>query len=505
MLAMQIRPLSRRGKQDDWFIFNVLIPLLFFCSALLLMPTTQVFQFDTDEGIELMKAVLYGQGLQLYTQIWNEQPPLFTVLLSYWLKGFGHSILAARLLTLCFGTALVWSFCQILRLFLGNAMAVIGVLMLALSCNFLRTSVSVMIGLPSVALAVVAIYLLLLYQQKARLGLLVLSGIFFGLSLQTKLFTAFLIPILLVHLITFSSRRNKLNVSISAFVPLLVWLGSCLLAFGVTGLAFGSLINFKQLILPNFGLNDIQAFQERNNLLDLITLFLQDFDYLLLATVGVVLILKAARWQQLLPLAWLAVISLILLNHKPIWWHYYLLLSIPVTWLAVYGVQRGILSLQQERWLSQFKGSQWKQPTLSLLAGVCLIFSILVVPIKLTVLHFTNQGFIQDSAAHFEVVKQLRQHQDSTRWLFTDLPAYAFYADLKVPPEIAVFAGKRWSSGNLSPRELHTVLETYRPEQVVLGRFPEVKAQLSSYIDEHYSKRYERDGVVHYVIKSEVN
>ncbi|PMB44473.1 glycosyl transferase family 39, partial [Fischerella thermalis CCMEE 5201] len=121
-------------------------------------PMTKTFQFDYDEGFNLMKAVLYSKGFSLYSQIWNDQPPLFTVILSKWLNLFGHSIFATRLLTLLFSAILIWCFYQIVFFELGHFAAIVATFFLFTSWLYIRLSISVMIGIPSLALAILSIY-----------------------------------------------------------------------------------------------------------------------------------------------------------------------------------------------------------------------------------------------------------------------------------------------------------------------------------------------------------
>lgn len=222
-------------------VFNVLIPLLFFSLALCLMPVHQAFQFDTDEGLELVKAALVSKGFSLYTEIWNDQPPFLTVLFAYGFKIFGQSIVVARLIVLSFATLLVWCFSQILRICLGDLAAIIGTIFLVISCNFLRLSVSAMAGLPSLALAMLSIYTLILYQQKPRLYLIILAGSSLAISLQIKMFTVFLIPILLFQLIRFRIRENSEEQSVLRLIFPAFWLLiSLLFTFAFTGISLNS-------------------------------------------------------------------------------------------------------------------------------------------------------------------------------------------------------------------------------------------------------------------------
>lgn len=488
------------SKLNDFFLFNLLIPSIFFGSAFFLMPVQQVFQFDTDEGIELIKAVLYSEGFTLYTKIWNEQPPLLTVLLSQWLNVFGKSILTARLLILSFSTLLIWSFCQTLRICIGRIPALVGTLLLSVSCNFMRLSVSVMFGLPSLALAMLSIYTLILYKQKSHLYLVILSGSFLALCLQTKLFTLFLIPILLFQLIDFNMRDLKEPGVLShRFYPSLWWLVSLIGVFILIGILYNSL-SFEQLFQANLGQNVKDAFPRQNSFQDILLMFLQDIDYVFLAIPGIILLLKNKSGLNKLPLIWLTTITLLLLYYQPIWYHHYLLISMPLTWLATYGATLAFEYFQKEGWHCNFQIRNIKKVTLNEIAAIFFSLSLVAIPIKLAVIQIQNHSFLQESQINNEVLASILKYKKHTHWVFTDLPIYAFYADLNVPPEIAVFARKRLASGYLTEELLTSVIKRYHPEQVILGRFPEIQNYLGHYLQENYSKIYEQKFTKHYLL-----
>jgi hypothetical protein len=48
----------------------------------LLGPWWRVYEFHPDEGVNLMKAALVANGYHLYNQIWNDQPPVLTLILA---------------------------------------------------------------------------------------------------------------------------------------------------------------------------------------------------------------------------------------------------------------------------------------------------------------------------------------------------------------------------------------------------------------------------------------
>jgi hypothetical protein len=72
-----------------------------------LLPLRDALQFGEDEGFEVMKAFLCLKGFRLYQDIWNDQPPVFTALLTEVFRWFGPTMLAARSLAAGFGVALV--------------------------------------------------------------------------------------------------------------------------------------------------------------------------------------------------------------------------------------------------------------------------------------------------------------------------------------------------------------------------------------------------------------
>ncbi len=489
-----------RGQLQKSLFFNLVVPALFFGLAICFMPLEQAFRFDNDEGLELIKASLYSEGFSLYTQIWNDQPPLLTVLLSHWFSLFGKSIFAGRLLTLSFSTILVWAFCQTLRMSLGNLSAIAGTLLLVASYKFLELSISVMFGLPALALAMLSVYTLMLYKRKPRKSLIIVSGSLLALSLQTKLFTVFIIPLLIFELLDFRIREHEIQKTQGRWSSILLWLGSVLVVFTLIGLLLHSL-SYEQLLQANLEQNVKSAFQDESLHRVILPMMLQDSDCLLLGAFGILVVLAKKQWGKTFPLVWLVTVTLLLLNYRPVWYHYYLLFSIPLTWLAAYGATSAFSFLQQQkRWYS-IKPLNLKKSLLSSFAAALLMLSVIGIPIKMAIAQGENRASVEEYKLNTEVVDLLLEHKQHTQWVFTDLPIYAFYTGMRVPPEIAVFSRKRLLSGNLTIDELLSTLQTYHPEQIVLGRFPEIHRELSTYIHKNYSKTYESSSITHYLVK----
>jgi len=491
----------------DFCLFNIFIPLAFFIFAIWFMPINQVFQFDAyDEGIELIKATLRLDGFTMYTQMWNDQPPMSTVILSFWLGMFGKSILAARLLTLTFSTILIWSFCQIIRVYLGNIAAIIATILLIISCNFLRLSVSVMFGLPSLAIALLSFYTLIISkriyrQQICNYILIIISGSLLALSLQIKLFTAFLIPLIICELIKDHLIENRQKVfqkifKSNLFLDISLWITSLIITFIVIGIFCNSL-TYQQLLKSHIDDSVRIAFDRDSSIKLTLSFLLQDFDYLLLAILSIIIIWRKKQWEQIFPITWLVTTYILLLNHRPVWYHHYLLISIPLVWLATYGIMLSFDYFQQSNRNPIFpifpilNIGKLKKISLSGFASILVIFSIIVIPIKLGITQWENHKFIAQSQERKELLNVVLANKKSTHWFFTDCPIYAFYSGLLVPPEIAVLSQIRIDSKTITRAEFLRVLQTYQPEQILLCKSPLIRDYLTGYLTEHYRKIYE--------------
>ncbi|MEE9591940.1 MAG: glycosyltransferase family 39 protein, partial [Thermodesulfobacteriota bacterium] len=311
-------------------LLHILFPAVFVIVVLLIAPLKEVFEYDPDEGINVMKALLYLKGFSLYDEIWNDQPPLLTYIMSYWFNLFGLLVYQGRLLVLIFSAILLWAYYQTIRNSWGHLCASLAVVFLLLSANYLRLSISVMVGLPALTFAMLSIYGLTLYRKFCLKRWLILSGILMALSLQTKLFAVFLVPIIILEILQIEWANFKSGKQLRhLFFPAMLWLGTFLAVYLCIALLFFP-ENFHQLLQFHLETKEIYPAEK-----EWIRKFLvQDYDIVLLAFSGTVLLIRQRKWHSIFPLTWFLLAVTLLLNHKPVWSHHYLLLSIPLSWLA---------------------------------------------------------------------------------------------------------------------------------------------------------------------------
>lgn len=462
---------------------NFFLPFIFLCVfislTLLKAPIKQVFEYDTDEGTALMKTQLYLRGFSLYNEIWDDQPPLLTVMLSSCLNFFGPSAYPARILILFFSALLLWALYLIITSENGSLCAFIALIFLILSTGYLRLSLSIMPAIPSLSFALLSIYYAICFKKQHFNRLLILSGIFMAISLQTKLITAFLIPIILLEIL----RAEKTNSDISKkqtclFTPVIFWLIGFItiyIAIAIIFFRFNLDLFYQQLIMPHLarlsaGRNDFSVIWKR--------IFI-DYDIAILALISAITFRKNKSCY--LPILWLISISLILFIYKPIWHHYYLLMALPLCWLAAISFSK---FFQTDTFKSLFRQKNIWRGLLACLVGL----TILRIPAKYHQMLESVKN--QPSLEERKITTLLAKHKKHTRWLITDRPIFAFYGKILVPPELALISSKRIQAENFTQDYLRAILKKYEPELVLFARFAAYEKKILPYIEKDYLKIY---------------
>jgi 4-amino-4-deoxy-L-arabinose transferase-like glycosyltransferase len=345
---------SRKIDLTPWlqWLVPLALALLFLVFVFSFYPFREKLQYDTDEGLNVMSSMLVAKGYPLYSQVSRDQPPLFTHLLSTVFRVAGFSVNAARFLVLLFSTLLVWSCIQFLQLSWGTLPAILFAFLAVMIPRFLELSVSVMIGVPSIALGALVLLFVTLWHQKRHNLWLVLSGLALAASIMIKLFTGFLAPIILAGITMEAWFQNKQGTfSWKAILkPAVIWSLSftilvVAIVLGLVGLQnLGNLVN-AHLLAPSDPSFASQTFAINTHLEQAIPL-------LVLGVFGAVFVILRQRWLALYPLAW-AVLAYGLLNlYSPAFYHHQLLVTIPAAILAAIGLSEGMRSITRIRLLS---------------------------------------------------------------------------------------------------------------------------------------------------------
>ena len=206
---MKLKSTNKIWNAFGDLLLPVVIALVFLVFTFAYFPFREKLQFDTDEGLNLMRSMLVAGGHSLYSEISSDQPPLFTQILALLFRVTGFEVNPAPALVLMFSTLLVWSGAQFLQLTWGKLAALLFLPLMIMVPRYLVLSTAVMIGVPSIALASVSMLFLILWHQKKSSLWLILSGSMLALSVLIKLFTGFFAPIFFDRHYRFSIFRRK--------------------------------------------------------------------------------------------------------------------------------------------------------------------------------------------------------------------------------------------------------------------------------------------------------
>ncbi len=335
---------NSRWKQAGHILLPILIALVFLVFTFAFYPFQEKLQFDTDEGLNLMRSMLVTMGHSLYGEVSSDQPPLFNIILAVVFRLAGFDVNAARGLVLLFSTLLVWACAQFLELTWGKLAAVLFLPLVILAPRYLNLSVAVMIGLPAIALAAVSMVFVTVWHQTRNSAWLVLSGCLLALSVLIKLFTGFLAPIFLIG-ITLSAYFDGKDKRFSWRVlrPALIWS----ISFAGLGLVLGLVLvgpkNVWEIVYPHLMAPSEKYFQEEG--FGINVHLAAAVPLILLGLLGTVVAIYRRNWLSFYPLAWAGVAYVMFSFYSPVFYHHQLLVTVPMTILAAAAVGDGILSL----------------------------------------------------------------------------------------------------------------------------------------------------------------
>jgi len=473
------------------FAWHTVPPLIYFVGMVLFFPYWDMFWIYSDEGFVLMKALLVARGYPLYSQVWSDQPPLHTHLLALLFEINGPGVFAARLLTLCFTCVLIWAVVQIARSSWSNWTALATVVLLVLLPTFPSLSAAALIGQPALALACVSLLGLIYWQRSRSWAVLIFSGVVMGLSLLTKAFTVFLIPMFAGTLLGLEYFHPANLRRIGKYLrPVLVWGIGIAASVAVVSLVLVGPKNMNQLIQPHVAAAQSTSYPPNEQLYS-IWFYLQDaWPILLLAVLGVVMAFRQRRIWMLYPIIWMISACGILSFYQPIWSHHQMLITIPAALLAGGAAAEGI------GWLARLLKSGWQANLTSGLSVLALGLTLLVLIVRLPVVIelFQEKSSISSApraAYEDRVMRRISQYAPQTHWMVTDLPMYAFRAGLLVPPDLAVISWKRLAAGDLSEADILATIQEFEPEQVLFGRFEFIGVE--AYLQDRYFPVLERE------------
>ena len=405
-----------------------------------------VYQYNVDEGFNLMKAALLGEGYSLYTQVWSDQPPIFTVLLLplHWVAP--GNVTVSRFFVLFLAGWIIFSLFRIVARSAGRDAAWLAVLALAGTTIFHRTSISILIGLPAIAFALAGIDHALAGARSGARWRFFLAGALFGLGLQTKFFVALALPA--AALAPFVQRQAAAGAIRRAITDTLILLGSVAATVAVIALTFDEPLT-EQLVGPHAAARTVDRFADHGGYVFVLK-YLEPYWLFVPAVLGLLAALRYRRLADMLPLVWLLTAYAVLGSHRPFWYHQSLLMLVPLAWLTGLGVTIA-MDPARRRMLA-----------FAAILGVGLATAHSLYTLKQ--LPIANIKYLNDSPL-------LARNAEFRGWAITDQVMDAYRAKWLVPPELAVYSHKRRETGRLTDAYVAELIEKYQPEEVIIRRF----------------------------------
>ncbi len=445
-----------------------------------------VFEFDMDEGNNVIKALLVERGYALYSEIWSDQPPLFTWMLTGCFRLFGWDISVARVLVLLFASGIVFALYDSLRITWGHAAGVAAVAMLPCSKYFLTLSVSTMLGLPAISLAVFSLWALLRWRACGRTPWLFVAGVLMGLSWATKLFTAFLLPVFAVWIVLVVAGGDRSRRWPRALAWSAGWSLLAVLTVAVILLLAAAPAYWGPLYSTHADARTVDIYAQGAGVDQLLGNLRDDWQIMLLAALGVMHVILRRRYGLLIVPAWILVALAALWRHAPVWYHHHLLVSVPACAMA--GIAIGQIASRGLR-----ARRAWDRIVAMLLRVAAAATTVALAWAVITGAKRPPDWPWLSWRDHDRfVVQVMKTYQQATDVVVVDRQMYAFRAGYAVPPNLSVTSHKRLATGNLTDQEILRTIVEQTPQQIVLSwRFSnELKRSILEAIRGRYTLVY---------------
>ena len=468
-----------------FFLRGHALIVLLFVALVASLPLGSALEFEVDEGYEVMKALLFERGFSLYSQIWDDQPPLFTVLLAGAFKLGGPSILSARLAVVCFSLLLFLAFYELIRRDLGEIPGLAGTFLLLASPSVLNLSVAVMQEIPTFSVALLSFLFLRVYGTRRTWPWLAASGATMALALQIK-FTAVMVGPAMMAEFFLMHRTSPIRIIGKRGASENRWharLAHLIRNAFIWGIPF---ITVFVVIAAEWGKGSLQqgwkahaqghAVPGMGGPEDCVFSFVLIKDHaatVVFAILGIGLLLRNRRWGSLaFPAILLLTSTVVHAWHRPWWNYYYLHFAVPLAWLAGFAAKSLLthgskLFTQQTLCIRSFS-------TYSSVICLVLAASLLVaaeVRIEKTFKHLNGAKRIESSA----LLREMKKYASQSRWAYCDMMSnmYAFHARISAPPEIAVITFKRFWSGQITREQIVGVCGEYQSDLLIIRAEPE--------------------------------
>ncbi len=427
-----------------------------------LLPLGTAFEFGEDEGYELAKGFLCSKGFHLYSQIWSDQPPVFSLLLGWAFKTWGPSILVARVIAVCFGVIFFAAFYGVVYERSEPWCASIATFLLAASPAVFLFSASVMQEVPAIGIGLVSVWLLFKWCHNPKWALLIASAAIMGIALQIKLTAMMMVPAILIEILLVQPLNQKQKPLSRSRLLAAIWCASVLAVLGVTAFFYGK-GSFQQTWQTQFGVHPAPGMRRPEDFAFPLHLLLDHSECTAAAIVGIFIVAIQRKRELVFPIVFLLTALLIHLVHRPWWLYYYLHIAVPMAWLAGVAITTAISAASKTLKHSSFLSLTWKG------VALCVLIALVLVRAEGRLASGIKDMSHFPLIAGNPVVSKMKSYASRTHWVYCQEEIYSFQSQLPMPPELAVVSLKRFWSGQITTQNIIETCKKYQVEQILLS------------------------------------
>lgn len=432
------------------------------------LPLRHAVKIGADEGFELLKGMMVARGFHLYIPLWNDQPPLHTLIVAGTFRLLGPSAFVARLVTVAFALLLLFSLVFLICRAEGSRTALLSALLLFCAPWFLILATSAMLELPAVAAGYCSAAVLLCPARFPSQRRVFASGLIFGVALMIKLTAALLAPGILVSMFVADTSNLARTRVLATLKRCWMWTLGAGLVVVLIMLSYHGL-SVHTLLSEHFSPRMRHTLAGRPELRFRPLQLLHEHPEAMAALpVALILAYLENKFREILfPLVNLLVAGAAFYLNVPCWGYYYLHLVVPLAWLSAVGIKfpfhrafaaragsgSGGVSLEQFGWLCLGSG--------------LLAFALVQGAVRERKMCYAIRG--TEAVGDSKIIAEMKRNLGEAQYVYAVQPEYAFYAGTPCVPELAVMPLNRYAAGELDAERIVAILSRYKPAMLVLN------------------------------------
>jgi 4-amino-4-deoxy-L-arabinose transferase-like glycosyltransferase len=439
-------------RLDLWALAGILLA----ATSVMIASLTR-FSTEYDEGVYWQSLRAMAHGHPLYSSVFGSQPPGFLLGVYPGYLLLGQSIVGGRIVIALYALVGILAIYVIGRMLGGRWVGVLAAGLLALNPRYLQEATTLHAEIPSLALSLVGIALVVIVTngtlpRTRRLLLIAAAGVALGVALMMKLLAVVaLVPAILLLAAPLVAEMREQRASHQSLIASArdvgLLLGGLLLACVVALAPF--LPQWRALYEQVIGFHLVaRGTSAPGPLANL--LLLPDVTWIV-AALGLAAALWRRMWTAPPVLAWLLAGVLLLIVQRPLFDPHVLILAPPLALLAALG---SVAALARAR-----RGWNIHMQRSLLMAGTLVALAATLVAGLWLDARQTRAVIVYDGGTRAQMAQALQDHATPPGIVATDDQYGAALAGRDTPPELVDTSLVRIATGSLTTDAVERIIQ----------------------------------------------